>query len=62
MYKQRDFETLWAKYEGLLKSLKNENINKLLDEQGQRIIMTSLNDIFLMRFTLNITTAHFPIK
>ena len=37
MYKQRDFETLWAKYEGLLKSLKNENINKLLDDQGQRI-------------------------
>ena len=43
MYKQRDFETLWAKYEGLLKSLKNENINKLLEEQGQRIIMTSFS-------------------
>ena len=43
MYKERDFEKLWAKYEGLLGSLKNENINKLLEEQGQRIIMTSFS-------------------
>ncbi len=43
MYKQRDFENLWAKYEGLLKSLKNEEINKLVEEQGQRIVMTSFS-------------------
>ena len=28
MYKQRDIETLWSKYEGLLKSLKDENFEK----------------------------------
>ena len=43
MYKQRDFENLWAKYEGLLNSLKDENISKLLEEHGQRIIMTSFS-------------------
>ena len=43
MYKQRDIETLWSKYEGLLKSLKDENIIKLLDDQGQRILMTSFS-------------------
>ena len=43
MYKQRDIETLWAKYEGLLKSLKDENIFKLIDDQGQRILMTSFS-------------------
>ena len=43
MYKQRDIETLWAKYEGLLKSLKDENIIKLLDDQEQRILMTSFS-------------------
>ena len=39
MYKQRDIETLWSKYEGLLHKLQNENINNLLESQGQRIIM-----------------------
>lgn len=43
MYKQRDFEKLWTKYEGLLNSLKDENIDKLLEEQGQRIIMASFS-------------------
>ena len=41
MFKQRDVETLWSKYEGLLHKLENENINALLDQQGQRIIMGS---------------------
>ena len=39
MYKQRDIENLWSKYEGLLNKLENSNINKLLECQGQRIIM-----------------------
>ena len=43
MYKQRDIVTLWSKYEGLLKSLKDENIIKLLDDQEQRILMTSFS-------------------
>lgn len=41
MYKERDFEELWSKYEGLLSRLENEEINKLIDKLGQRIIMTS---------------------
>lgn len=41
MFKQRDVETLWSKYEGLLHKLENESINSLLDQQGQRIIMGS---------------------
>ena len=39
MYKQRDVEVLWSKYEGLLNKLQDENINNLLEKQGQRIIM-----------------------
>lgn len=39
MYKQRDIEILWSKYEGLLNKLQDENINNLLESQGQRIIM-----------------------
>lgn len=41
MYKQRDVETLWGKYEGLLQKLEDENINYLLESQGQRIIMST---------------------
>ena len=52
MYKQRDIVTLWSKYEGLLKSLKDENIIKLLDDQEQRILMTSFS-IFFENFFLN---------
>ena len=39
MYKQRDIEKLWSKYEGLLHKLQDEKINDLLENQGQRIIM-----------------------
>ena len=39
MYKQRDIEKLWSKYEGLLHKLQGEKINELLESQGQRIIM-----------------------
>ena len=39
MYKQRNVEDLWSKYEGLLSKLQDENINNLLESQGQRIIM-----------------------
>ena len=43
MYKQRDVETLWAKYEGLLHKLEDEKINELIELQGQRIIMGSFS-------------------
>ena len=39
--KVRDFESLWEKYESLLNKLGDENIDKLIEEQGQRIIMGS---------------------
>lgn len=39
MYKQRDVEVLWSKYEGLLHKLQDENITSLLESQGQRIVM-----------------------
>ena len=39
MYKERNIENIWSKYEGLLSKLQDENIKRLLDEQGQRIIM-----------------------
>tara|TARA_B100000212_G_scaffold296362_1_gene239693 strand:- start:1801 stop:2406 length:606 start_codon:yes stop_codon:yes gene_type:complete len=39
MYKQRDVENLWSKYEGLLNKLESPSINSLLECQGQRIIM-----------------------
>ena len=43
MYKQRDVESLWSKYEGLLNKLQDENINELIESQGQRIIMGSFS-------------------
>lgn len=43
MYKQRDIESLWNKYESLLSKLENNNISKLLEEQGQRIITSSFS-------------------
>jgi hypothetical protein len=39
--KQREIEELWKKYEGLLKRLCDDKINKLLDDLGQRIIECS---------------------
>ncbi len=41
MFKERDIESLWSKYENLLKKLEDDNINTLLEEQGQRIIEAS---------------------
>jgi len=41
MYKQRDIESLWNKYEGLLKKLESEGIDKLLEEHGQRLLESS---------------------
>ena len=43
MFKQRDVETLWSKYEGLLHKLEDESINDLLAQQDQRIIMSSFS-------------------
>lgn len=41
--KIREIENLWQKYEGLLSKLKDENIDKLLESQGQRILMCSFS-------------------
>jgi len=38
MYKERDVETLWTKYNNLLAKLKDENVDKLVDSFGQRIL------------------------
>jgi hypothetical protein len=40
---ERDIESLWNKYENLLKMLSDDGINKLLEEQGQRIIECTYN-------------------
>ena len=42
MFKERNIEEIWGKYESFLKQFNNESINKLLEEQGQRIITTSM--------------------
>lgn len=41
MYKLRDVETLWSKYENLLKNLNSEGVDKLVEDLGQRILTTS---------------------
>ena len=43
MFKERNIEEIWGKYETFLKQFNNESINKLLEEQGQRIITTSMS-------------------
>lgn len=43
MFKQRDVETLWEKYNNLLKSLKDENVDNLVDTWDQRILMSSFS-------------------
>jgi hypothetical protein len=43
MYKERDVETLWEKYSNLLKRLENKNVDKLIDAQDQRILMSSFS-------------------
>ena len=40
---ERDIESLWNKYENLLKMLSDEGVNNLLEEQGQRIIECTYN-------------------
>ena len=41
MYKLRDVESLWSKYENLLKNLNSNEVNKLVEDLGQRILTTS---------------------
>ena len=43
MFKERDVESLWNKYRKLLQSLKDENVDKLIDRWDQRIIMSSFS-------------------
>jgi hypothetical protein len=43
MYKERDVEALWEKYNNLLKSLKDENVDNLVDTWDQRILMSSFS-------------------
>lgn len=38
---ERDYENIWNKYENILRSFKDENIDKFLDEQGQRLLESS---------------------
>ena len=38
---ERDVESLWKKYNKLLAVLQSEGVDKLLEEQGQRIIECS---------------------
>ena len=40
---ERDIESLWAKYEKFLGMLQDEGVNKLLEEQGQRIAECSFS-------------------
>lgn len=42
MFKERNIEEIWGKYENFLKQFNNENINRMLEDQGQRIITTSM--------------------
>ena len=41
MLVQRDIEKIWGQYEKFLNALEDENVNRLLEEQGQRIIEAS---------------------
>ena len=43
MFKELNIEEIWKKYESFLKQFENENINKLLEDQGQRIITASMS-------------------
>jgi len=43
MYKERDVESLWKKYNNLLKGLENENVDNLVESWDQRIIMSSFS-------------------
>ena len=38
---ERDYEKLWNKYENIMSSLNDNGVEKLLEEQGQRILETS---------------------
>jgi hypothetical protein len=42
LFKERNIEEIWGKYENFLKQFNNENINRMLEDQGQRIITTSM--------------------
>ncbi|NDG53657.1 MAG: hypothetical protein EBY39_11640 [Flavobacteriia bacterium] len=41
--KIREIEVLWQKYEGLLQKINNENIDKMLDTFGERILVSSFS-------------------
>lgn len=43
MYKERDVETLWNRYNNLLKKLNDENVDNLVNKWDQRIIMSSFS-------------------
>ncbi len=43
MFKERDVESLWNKYSKLLQSLKDENVDELIDRWDQRIITSSFS-------------------
>ena len=43
MYKQRDVEALWNRYNNLLKKLNDENVDNLVNKWDQRIIMSSFS-------------------
>tara|TARA_A200000159_G_C7276131_1_gene319448 strand:- start:35 stop:640 length:606 start_codon:yes stop_codon:yes gene_type:complete len=43
MYKERDVESLWKKYNNLLKGLENKNVDNLIESWDQRIIMSSFS-------------------
>jgi len=42
LFKERNIEEIWGKYENFLKQFNNENINRMLEDKGQRIITTSM--------------------
>lgn len=41
--KLREIEVLWQKYEELLQKINNENINKMIEEFGERILLSSFS-------------------
>jgi len=43
MYKERDVESLWEKYSNLLNKLNDENVSKIVDQFGQRILTGSFS-------------------
>lgn len=40
---ERDVEKIWGKYEGFVNLLGDENVDKMIEEQGQRILEASMS-------------------